>query len=67
MLIHQSVACPYCGESNEVTLDPGGGKRQTYEEDCQVCCRPWHVSVRIDGDGEAWVKLTAQDDVEDRE
>jgi len=67
MLIYQTLDCPYCGEPNEVCVDPGGGKRQTYEEDCQVCCRPWTVSVRIGGDGEASVRLAAQDEVEDRD
>jgi hypothetical protein len=67
VLIHQTLDCPYCGEPNDVAVDPAGGKRQSYEEDCQVCCRPWSVNVRIDGAGEAWIRLAAQDDVEDNE
>jgi hypothetical protein len=43
-------------------VDPSGGKRQSYTEDCQVCCRPWKVSVRIVG-GEAEVELFAEDEV----
>ena len=45
------VVCPYCGEPNEVALDPGGGERQDYVEDCQVCCQPWRVVVEYHGDG----------------
>jgi hypothetical protein len=67
MLVQQSVDCPYCGETNEISIDPSGGKRQSYDEDCQVCCRPWRVNVQIDGDGEAWVRLAAQDEVENNE
>jgi len=67
MLIHQSVDCPYCGEPNEIEIDPSGGRRQSYEEDCQVCCRPWRVTVKLDGDGEAWVRLATSDDVDDHE
>jgi hypothetical protein len=26
-----------------IFIDPGGGERQTYEEDCPVCCRPWVI------------------------
>lgn len=63
-LIEASVDCPYCGETNEILVDPSGGRRQSYEEDCQVCCRPWRVQVRIDGDGEATVRLAAQDEVD---
>jgi hypothetical protein len=66
MILEYTVLCPYCGEPNEISVDPSGGKRQSYEEDCQVCCRPWRVQVRIAG-GEAQVTLSAQDEVEDRE
>lgn len=52
------IWCPYCGEANEVALDPGGGSDQEYVEDCQVCCQPWVVHVRWDGAGNA--HLTAQ-------
>ncbi len=49
------VRCPYCGEANEVALDPGGGSAQEYVEDCQVCCQPWRVSVHYQADGTAEV------------
>ena len=49
------VVCPYCGESNEVALDPGSGAHQEYVEDCQVCCRPWRVVVAYDDAGAAHV------------
>jgi transposase-like protein len=62
MLISQSVDCPYCGESNELEIDPSAGRRQAYTEDCQVCCRPWQVKVRIESDGGASVRLYAEDE-----
>ncbi len=46
----QEYACAYCGETNETLVDPSGGTRQVYVEDCSVCCRPNVLSVRIDGD-----------------
>jgi len=45
------VVCPHCGEGNALTVDPGSGSAQEYVEDCQVCCRPWRVTVRYGGDG----------------
>jgi transposase-like protein len=45
------VTCPYCGATNMIGLDPGGGPRQEYVEDCPVCCRPWRVLVRYGADG----------------
>jgi cysteine-rich CPXCG protein len=51
------VTCPYCGEQNEIALDPGGGAVQQYVEDCQVCCQPWRVTVRYDEQGNADVSV----------
>lgn len=56
-----TVFCPYCGEENDVGVDPGGGSRQEYSEDCQVCCRPWHVVVSFDACGEATLHVEAAD------
>ena len=56
------AACPCCGAEVEVLLDPGGGSYQEYVEDCEVCCRPWHVRVRYHDDGTAEVDLAAADD-----
>lgn len=56
-----SVRCPYCGEINEIALDPGSGSRQEYVEDCQVCCRPWRVVVSYLRDGNANVSIEMED------
>jgi hypothetical protein len=40
-----SAACPFCGEVESLYVDSGGGERQTYVEDCPVCCRPRVVHV----------------------
>ena len=50
-----SFYCAFCGEPNEIDVDLSGGRRQSYVEDCQVCCRPNVVSVHFDGDGRAAV------------
>lgn len=59
--VEATVWCPYCGEANEVSLDPGSGSVQQYDEDCQVCCRPWRVTVRYQADGSADVQAVAAD------
>jgi hypothetical protein len=38
-LTESTIHCPYCGEPNQVLLDPGEAGH-SYIEDCQVCCRP---------------------------
>lgn len=40
-----AAACPFCGETEELFIDAGGGDTQTYTEDCAVCCRPRVVHV----------------------
>ena len=39
--------CAYCGEENTTFVDFSGGNQQSYVEDCQVCCRPNILYVRI--------------------
>lgn len=53
--------CPYCGEENVIAVDPGSGAMQQYVEDCQVCCRPWQVTVRFDAQGHAWATIARDD------
>lgn len=55
------IQCPYCGEVNEISLDPGSGVDQEYTEDCQVCCRAWLVHVRYGRDGTAEVEVIRGD------
>jgi cysteine-rich CPXCG protein len=53
-----TVACPYCGESVVIAIDPGSGASQEYVEDCQVCCQPWRVLVTYGADGAADVSAS---------
>ena len=46
-------ACAACGETNRTMLDPSGGARQQYVEDCEVCCRPNLLSIVIDPESRA--------------
>jgi hypothetical protein len=56
------ISCPYCGSDVLLLLDPGGASRQEYVEDCEVCCRPWHLTVSWDRDGHAWVEARTEED-----
>lgn len=53
--------CPYCGEPIDLVVDDSAGD-QAYVEDCAVCCRPIQVHAGVDGDGDAWIRLTRDDD-----
>jgi hypothetical protein len=54
--------CPYCGEEVEVDIDESGGSRQSYVEDCPVCCRPWQVTVAQDRNGDWFADLRTSDE-----
>jgi hypothetical protein len=44
------VHCPYCGEPFETSADASAGACK-YVEDCQVCCQPIEMELRVDDDG----------------
>ena len=56
------VFCPHCGESNELLVDRAGGALQDYVQDWEVCCQPWMVRVKLDGEGYASVSVTTFDE-----
>lgn len=48
--VEHSFECPYCGETISMVLDTSVA-RQTYIEDCEVCCQPIEVAYVVE-DGE---------------
>jgi Cysteine-rich CPXCG len=40
--------CAGCGEGNQMTVDESAGRRQSYIEDCQVCCKPNLLRIEYD-------------------
>lgn len=53
--------CPYCGEPVWIEVDPDGGRRQRFVQDCAVCCRPIEVVAERDGDATR-VAVATEDD-----
>lgn len=56
MLPAETVQCPYCGETIELLIDDSVD-RQSYIEDCSVCCRPIDVEVCVGEHGELDVSV----------
>jgi hypothetical protein len=54
--------CPYCGEEVDVDIDDTGGSRQSYVQDCPVCCQPWQVEVTRERDGDWSATLRTGDE-----
>ena len=61
-LTQEHVACPYCGESIEVLIDPQEVGQQ-YIEDCQVCCQPISFVIQVDDKQDIVVDVMTQNDV----
>ena len=58
-----AVACPYCGERFETSADASAGPCK-YVEDCQVCCQPIEMEVRVNEAGEFLELLARRGDAE---
>jgi Cysteine-rich CPXCG len=52
--------CAFCGEDNDVFVDPSGGRQQTFTEDCTVCCRPNLITLTIDEDGDVAIEVSQE-------
>ena len=41
--------CPYCWETISMLIDISE-KSQSYIEDCEVCCNPIQLKIRVEND-----------------
>ncbi|MBA3563510.1 MAG: CPXCG motif-containing cysteine-rich protein [Gammaproteobacteria bacterium] len=49
MLSTESLTCPWCLAPISLVIDASAGD-QSYIEDCEVCCQPMLVHVRMSGE-----------------
>ena len=42
----RTIDCPHCGERLPIALDVSGGEQDGIQ-DCEVCCRPIHISYSV--------------------
>jgi transcription elongation factor Elf1 len=47
--VEHFFSCPHCGEEISMVLDLSV-RRQSYVEDCEVCCNPIKVSYGVEDD-----------------
>ncbi|HMS16153.1 MAG TPA: CPXCG motif-containing cysteine-rich protein [Planctomycetota bacterium] len=55
-----SYDCQVCGEEIVIPIDLSAGRRQSYVEDCPVCCHPHRIDLRISKDGVISVRAEAE-------
>ncbi|NNC50189.1 MAG: CPXCG motif-containing cysteine-rich protein [Flaviramulus sp.] len=46
-MIEHNFTCPYCWENISMLLDNSVSK-QSYIEDCEVCCNPIQVTIQFE-------------------
>ena len=56
-----TIECPYCGNMIELTVERSIAK-QSYVDECQVCCRTIQMEVEEDEDGELAIIVHREDD-----
>ncbi len=57
-----NITCPYCGAGIEVVLDDSV-PFQEYIEDCEVCCRPMVLAVKVNDDEGISVEVRSENEV----
>ncbi len=57
----QRFGCPYCGERISVLVDHSE-QEQNYIEDCEVCCCPIMLMVRVETDDSVRLVARRSDD-----
>ncbi|GAB2189816.1 CPXCG motif-containing cysteine-rich protein [Sessilibacter sp. MAH1] len=57
----EEILCPYCGESQTVTVDFSEGNCD-YIEDCQICCRPIDFHLMVDDDGGYQLQIKSENE-----
>ena len=48
IFMESGFQCASCGEWNSTSVDESAGRRQSYVEDCQVCCKPNVLRIEYD-------------------
>jgi len=44
---YEEFKCPHCGENNTLPLDITGGSQQEFVVDCEVCCAPIVIRIKM--------------------
>lgn len=55
------IQCPHCGENFESAFDTSAGDVELIE-DCAVCCSPIVVTIVLDADGDASMRVRREND-----
>ena len=62
LLLESDIDCPYCGETISILVDKSI-EEQSYIEDCQVCCRPIVIRLKVSSEGDCHIQALHENDV----
>ena len=57
--VEHFFSCPYCFEEISMVLDLSVEGRQTYIEDCEVCCQPIEISFEAENSALVYFEASA--------
>ena len=58
----ENFSCPYCGETNDLSIDLSGGQSQEFVVDCEVCCAPILVRLKLRGESVVSIEVQREND-----
>ena len=61
MVEEHEFTCPYCWQPISMVLDLSTSI-QDYVEDCEVCCRPMDIKVRVPAPGSLQIDVRREND-----
>lgn len=53
-----TISCPHCDQEFQIPFDVDEGASE-FIVDCEICCRPMTVKVRVRGGDVASIEITA--------
>ena len=59
---NEHFLCPYCGQTNELLVDVTGGPAQEFVVDCEICCAPIAVRLKMRGEDVLAVDVRKEND-----
>jgi len=59
---HEQFLCPHCGSPNTLFIDFTEGENQEFVVDCEVCCAPIAVSLKLDGENVLAVEVKKENE-----
>ncbi|MFT5207136.1 MAG: transcription elongation factor Elf1 [Candidatus Omnitrophota bacterium] len=58
----ENFECPFCGDPNSVRIERSAGSHQTFTVDCETCCQPILLNIRIHAEEDIELDVRREND-----